>query len=102
MTFTKVKNILADMPNMLIANTVKRFRLERDLTYAQLGVLTGMSGSHMFRIEKGLCKLHDRTLHKLAKLIPELKQFETGLHPGGQSETTTDDVGPPYETLKAS
>lgn len=55
-----------------IGDRLKALRLERDLTYDEVGNLAGIAASTVFRIENNRSRPTERTLYKLRKPFPEL------------------------------
>ncbi len=61
-----------------IAQELKRYRLEHDLTFVNLAKLVneqfpksaGIHASTLFRIEKGMVEPHERTVYKLKRALP--------------------------------
>ena len=55
-----------------IGSRLKQYRLEHDLTFAQLAKDTGIKAPTLYRIENELVEPNERTLYRLQKAIPEL------------------------------
>lgn len=56
----------------MIASKLKQFRLERDLTLAEIASKAGVGVPTVYRIENGIAEPNERTLYKLEKAFPEL------------------------------
>jgi DNA-binding XRE family transcriptional regulator len=57
-----------------IGKRLKAFRLERDMTFEQLGTLVDLNPSTLWKIENGERTPSERTLYKLKKAIPQLAE----------------------------
>jgi transcriptional regulator with XRE-family HTH domain len=52
-----------------LGRQLREFRLDRDLTFVKLAVLTDISKSVLQRIETGRARLHARTIRKLKRFL---------------------------------
>ena len=55
-----------------------RIRVERDLTLEQVGTLVGLSATAVWRIERGLVRPQDRTVHRILKAFPGICEGSEG------------------------
>jgi transcriptional regulator with XRE-family HTH domain len=55
-----------------VARRLKEFRLRRQLTLKDIGVMVGLSPSQVNRIETGKSRPSDRTLYRIELVCPEL------------------------------
>lgn len=61
-----------------IAERLREYRLSRELTYEQMGALTGLHHVTIWKIEHGTVNPHDLTVAILERTLPGFKD-ETGL-----------------------